>query len=77
MGWIWILCCVVGTWRLAGQGTLFVVSLVNAIACFWSLGIMHNYADQPQAQSPYEHLVIFVNMVTALAGIGLLIYSFA
>jgi hypothetical protein len=51
-------------------GTLaLIVTLVN----FWSLGVMHNYRNEPGVSGGYERFVISVNMITSVTGLVLLI----
>lgn len=52
-------------------GHWFAIS--NAVINFWSLGIIHNHADDPAIRSGYERLVVVLNAVTSLVGLGLLL----
>jgi len=53
--------------------TIFNVAAVNAGFNFWSFGVMSNHRDEPMMASNFW---TNVNMLTALLGIGLLVYSF-
>ena len=53
--------------------TMFNVAAVNAGLNLWSFGVMSNYRDNPMMAPNFW---TNVNMLTTLAGIGLLIYSF-
>jgi len=46
MGWSSVLLSVVAAYLLfsSGRTVLMVVAIVTAVGCFWSWGIMHNYA---------------------------------
>lgn len=73
----------------AGHTVLMILAIVAALACFWSWGIMHNYAtEQAKRRSNYTggfyditkreaHAVpdwiCTVNMLFSLAGLILLI----
>ena len=54
---------------------LFVPAHINAIANFWSLGVLWNYRGAPVSGN-YERVVGGVSMLTSLVGIVLLITSF-
>lgn len=54
---------------------LFVPAVINAIANFWSLGILWNYRGAPVSGN-YERVVGGVSMLTSLIGIVVLITSF-
>ena len=45
-GWISVISSLIATILLYGTGHLylFIFSILITIACFWSFGIMHNYA---------------------------------
>lgn len=91
MGWLPVLLSVVGAFLLArtGHSTLMILAIVAAVGCFWSWGIMHNYATElAQRRANYSgHFyditerearavpdwIAAVNMVLSLAGVVLLI----
>ena len=53
--------------------TIFYVAAVNAGINLWSYGVMHNFRDEPMmAPTSWS----YINMLTTIVGIGLLIYSF-
>ena len=54
---------------------LFVPAVINAIANFWSLGVLWNYRGAPVSGN-YERVVGGVSILTSLVGITLLISSF-
>lgn len=54
---------------------LFVPAIINAIANFWSLGILWNYRGEPISGN-YERVVGGIAELTSLAGVILLIASF-
>ena len=54
---------------------LFVPAVINAIANFWSLGVLWNYRGAPVSGN-YERVVGGVSMLTSLIGIVLLITWF-
>lgn len=72
MGWYALIACGAAAWLLKGTG-LFPFAVINAIANFWSFGVMHNFTYNPQS-APNSWAV--VNMLSTLIGIILLIYAF-
>jgi hypothetical protein len=54
---------------------LFIPAVINAIANFWSLGVLWNYRGAPVSGN-YERVVGGVSMLTSLVGVILLITSF-
>lgn len=62
-------------YRLYGSG-LFIVALINALANFWSLGVMVNFRGEAWPQNNYDRFVGAVAILTTIAGIVLLIMSF-
>ncbi len=59
---------------LRGTG-LFWIAVVNTVVCFWSLGVLSNFAGAPVSGN-YERIVGLISMVTSLAGVVLLITAF-
>lgn len=59
-------------YRLLGTG-LFAIALISTVGSFWSWGVMMNYQSNPTAAPNWSATM---NMVTFLAGLGLLIASF-
>lgn len=45
----------------------------NAIANFWSLGVMNNYDPSTPVRSDGERFAVLVNIATSLLGVVLLI----
>jgi hypothetical protein len=54
---------------------LFVPGLLNAIANFWTLGILWSYRDFPVSGN-YELMLSAISMLTSALGIVLLVVSF-
>jgi hypothetical protein len=91
MGWLSVLLSGVAAFLLfmTGHTVLMVLAIVAAIGCFWSWGIMHNYAtDAAKRRSNYSSgfyditkreaqavpdWICMVNMLFGLAGLVLLI----
>jgi hypothetical protein len=70
LGWLIFLAsaCAAIMW-----GNWFAIGV--AVVNFWSLGIMHNYAEDSGPNGPIrsgnEHFAITINAISGLAGIGL------
>lgn len=91
MGWLSVLLSIIASVLLYGTGhkILFVLALISAAACFWSWGIMHNYAteqakkrqnypggfyDITEAEAEYvPDWISWINMGFSLLGLILLI----
>ena len=91
MGWLSVLLSGVAAFLLfkTGHTVLMVLAIVAAVGCFWSWGIMHNYAtDVAKRKSNYTggfydithreaqavpDWISMVNMLFSLAGLVLLI----
>lgn len=74
-GWIFLSICLVPLllFYVSGKTGWMVVSIVNAVANFWSFGIMHNYATDPDAAPDWATVMNFVSFIL---GIGLIVYAF-
>ncbi len=48
MGWLSVLICIIAatTMRTKGHTIFMIVAIIAAIVCFWSWGVMHNYANE-------------------------------
>lgn len=48
MGWLSVLICCIAAYLLfkTGRTVLMIVAIIAAIGCFWSWGVMHNYATE-------------------------------
>ena len=91
MGWLSTLLSGVAALLLlwAGQTILMILAIVTTVGCFWSWGIMHNYAtDMAKRRSNYTggfyditdqeadlvpNWITIVNMLFSLAGLVLFI----
>jgi hypothetical protein len=91
MGWLSVLVGIAAAILLygTGHGILFALAIASSAGCFWSWGIMHNYAtNAAKKRSSYRgdfydltgeevrsapNWVTVVNMFLALAAVGLLI----
>ena len=75
MGIVHVAICVLAAYLLnqTDAQTLFNVAAANAGINLWSFGVMSNYRDNPMMVSNFWSNI---HMVTTIAGIGLLIYSF-
>jgi uncharacterized membrane-anchored protein len=91
MGWLSVLLSGIAAFLLfkAGHTVLMILAILAAVGCFWSWGIMHNYAtDLAKRRSDYTggfyditnreaqavpDWISTVNMVFSLAGLVLLI----
>ena len=91
MGWLSVLVGVAAAVLLygTGHGILFSLAVVSAAGCFWSWGIMHNYAtNTAKKRSSYSggfydftgqetqsapNWITVVNMLLTLIAVGLLI----
>lgn len=73
---ILIIISVVAAYQLRGSD-VFVISIINAIFNFWSLGVISNFKDDAKwPANNYDRVVGGVAILTTLGGIVLLIYSF-
>jgi len=63
--------CIFAAYRLHGT-YLFIPSIINAIANFWGLGILHNYRDDPET----PRIPGCIHILTSVGGLVLLIISF-
>lgn len=91
MGWLSVLVGIVAAVLLygTGHGILFAFAVASAAGCFWSWGIMHNYAtNAAKKRSSYKgdfydftgqeiqstpNWITQVNMFLTLIAVGLLI----
>ncbi len=91
MGWLSVLLSGIAAFLLfnTGHTVLMILAIIAAVGCFWSLGIMHNYAtDLAKRRSNYTSgfyditnreaqavpdWISTVNMLFSLAGLVLLI----
>lgn len=91
VGWLSVLFSGVAAFLLfkTGHTILMVIAIVSAVGCFWSWGIMHNYATEAAKRRPdytggfYDitnreakavpDWVATLNMIFALVGVVLLI----
>lgn len=91
MGWLSVLVGVAAAVLLYGTGhaILFALAVVSAAGCFWSWGIMHNYAtDKAKKRSSYSggfydftgqeilsapNWITVVNILLTLIAVGLLV----
>ena len=48
MGWLSVLICVIAVALMHAKGRIIfmVVAVIAAVVCFWSWGVMHNYANE-------------------------------
>lgn len=60
-------------WR-ADAAAAFWVAVIVASCNFWSLGILHNFKDDPY-MPPAAQIAGVVNILTSIAAIGMLIYA--
>lgn len=59
------------------ETALFVPSIINALACLWSTGVMFNFKKDPTwPHNNWDRFVGGVAMLSSIGGIGLLIASF-
>ena len=57
MGWFPVIISVIAAYLIydTGHPVLFVIAIITVIGCFWSWGIMHNYAtDLARKRSNYS-----------------------
>ena len=74
MGWFSFIICGIATYlAFKTNSAISIFALINAIANFWSFGIMHNYGGHIGVGGNYERFVITLNMITTIVGIILLI----
>ena len=71
LGWIFFGASVIAASTL-GNG----FAIGNAVLNFWSLGIMHNYKNEPYVH-PHERPWVMVNMITSVIGLVLFAISMA
>jgi hypothetical protein len=75
LGWLFFAASAYAAY-LWGNWIAIGVAVVN----FWSLGMMHNHAEETGPSGPirnnYESFVINLNMLSSLAGLGLLVAAF-
>jgi len=91
MGWFSILiCCIAALLLFKTEHTfLMILAIIAAIGCFWSWGVMHNYATEaakrrnnyrggfhdimPHEAQAVPDWITRINMGFNLIGVGLLI----
>ncbi len=91
MGWLSVLLSIIAAFLFYFNGytVLMIIAIIVAIGCFWSLGIMHNFAtDQAKKRLSYTGRfydittteaesvpgwLTFVNLVFSLTGFILFI----
>jgi hypothetical protein len=73
--WILFIVCVVAIGKLQGAGhpSLAIFAVINAVANFWSLGVLRNFRGNPEMAPDF---FTTMNWISALIGIILLIYAF-
>lgn len=93
MGWLLVLLSGIAAFLFfkTDHTILMVISIVAAIGCFWSWGIMHNYATELAKRRPnytdgfYDitnreaeavpDWITYVNIISSLVGLVLLIVA--
>jgi len=91
MGWLSVLLSIIAAFvlYLNGNTVLMIIAIIAALGCFWSLGIMHNYAtDQAKKRLNYTggfyditkteadsvpDWITWINLVFSLSGFVLFI----
>jgi hypothetical protein len=68
LGWLFFMLSAYAAYTLK---TWFAIA--NAAVNLWTLGIMHNYADEAGIRDNWERFAIVVNSVTSLIGVGLFV----
>jgi hypothetical protein len=51
MGWFFTVLAGVAAWSLWDNGAIRYVAITVAVLCFWSHGVMHNYATEAKARA--------------------------
>ncbi len=79
MGWLTFAACAYAAVRLlGGHSALGWVAAIVAVLNLWSFGVMANYRNErPSVDSAIQRTWITVNLLTSIAGVVLLIVSFA
>jgi hypothetical protein len=76
MGLIFLVICIVSAvmaYAAGGTNALFWAALIVAAANLWSFGILQNYKNDPKTPQFWTT----INFLTAIGGVGLLVYSIA
>jgi hypothetical protein len=71
IGFLLLILCVVAAW-VTYDSDLFVFAVVNAAINFLSYGVMSNYRKNPTAAPNWA---AYVSFLTAVVGVGLLVYG--